>query len=148
MKIKNKYRDFTFDMWALTIKYSFSKFPTSILLGLLLVISPPSSAAEFSGKYLMQICASDKGGNELVEGGHIACQGYIAGVLDYHSLIKSLKTAPGVDFCVPKNTSLGVLQRVIVRYLMKNAQHDGFIASPAVALALNEAYPCHKKKNR
>lgn len=107
-----------------------------------------SYTAEFSGKYLLQICSSDKEGNELVKGGHTACQSYIAGIIDYHNLIKSLKTAPGLDFCIPKNTPLSVIQQGMVLYLLKNGQHDDFIASPAVAIALNQMYPCKKRKKK
>ena len=114
----------------------------------LLVLSTTTYSAEFSGKYLLHICSSDKAGNELIKGGHTACQAYIAGIIDYHSLIKSLKTAPGLDFCIPKDTPLSIIQQGMVLYLLKNGQHDDFIASPAVAIALNQMYPCRKKKKK
>ena len=82
----------------------------------------------------------------MVKGGHTACQSYIAGIIDYHSLIKSLKTAPGLDFCIPDDTPLSIIQQGVVLYLLKNGQHDDFIASPAVAIALNQMYPCRRKK--
>lgn len=102
----------------------------------------PASAAEFSGKYLLQICSSDKMGQELVERGHTACQAYIAGLIDYHSLLKSLKTAPGMDFCIPEGTELVELQTTLVTYLLSSKLHDDFIASPAIVLAFHKAYPC------
>ncbi len=108
----------------------------------------PLNAAEFSGKYLLQICSSDKTGAEMVPGGHTACQSYIAGIIDYHNLIKSLKTAPGLDFCIPADTQLSLIQQGVVIYLLKNGQHDDFIASPAVAIALNQMYPCKKKRRQ
>ena len=109
-------------------------------------ITSSAYAAEFSGKYLLHICSSDKSGKEMIPGGHTACQSYIAGIIDYHNLIKSLKTAPGLDFCIPKDTQLSIIQQGLVMYLLKNGQHDDFIASPAVAIALNQMYPCKKKK--
>jgi hypothetical protein len=120
------------------------------ILVILVVIffTPAATAAEFSGKYLLHVCSSDKAGKELVAGGHTACQGYIAGIIDYHNLIKSLKTAPGLDFCIPKGTALSVMQEGIVMYLLRNGQHDDFIASPAVAIALNQMYPCRKNKKK
>lgn len=84
----------------------------------------------------------------MIPGGHTACQSYIAGIIDYHNLIKSLKTAPGLDFCIPKDTPLSIIQQGLVMYLLKNGQHDDFIASPAVAIALNQMYPCKKKKHQ
>lgn len=119
-----------------------------LFLALGLAWSLPVRAAEFSGRYLMHVCSMDKAGREIVPGGHTACQSYIAGILDYHNLIKSLKTAPGIDFCVPKDESLATLHKVVLLYLQKNGQHDGFIASPAVALALSQAYPCRRRSRK
>ncbi|MGB4058246.1 MAG: Rap1a/Tai family immunity protein [Alphaproteobacteria bacterium] len=108
----------------------------------------PAHAARFSGEYLLNVCSSDQNGRELVPGGHIACQSYISGVMDYHNLIRSLGTAPSVDFCVPENESLNVIQSKVAMYLFQNKKiHGAFIASPAVTLALYNYYPCGKKKN-
>jgi len=109
--------------------------------------SKESRAAQFSGAYLLHVCGVNEHGLELVPGGHIACQAYIAGVLDYHNLMRSLGTAPGVDYCVPQKTSMEELQKVVYVYIYKNRkQHGAFTAAPAVALAFYNAYPCKKKK--
>lgn len=106
-------------------------------------ISPPAFAARFSGDYLLQVCASDKNGNPLVPGGHIACQAYIAGILDYHNLIRSMGAAPGIDFCVPDRVTMNSLQDRVASYIFKNKKdHGAYIASPAVAMAMFYAYPC------
>ena len=116
-----------------------------LLSALFLFESNAVSAARFSGEYLLQVCGVDEKGKELVDGGHIACQAYIAGVLDYHNLIRSLGTAPSVDFCVPSDTGLTALQRRVTSYIFKNrGEHESFIASPGVALALFAHYPCDK----
>jgi len=147
-----KYLEYTklassFCHWNLTPLFVRVRMQALIWCGILLFLAPSSlHAAEFSGKYLLHICSSDKAGNELIAGGHTACQAYIAGIIDYHNLIKSLKTAPGLDFCIPKDTPLSLIQQGLVLYLLKNGQHDDFIASPAVAIALNQMYPCRKKK--
>lgn len=108
---------------------------------------PRSMAAQFSGDYLLRLCLSDRNGKELVPGGHVACQSYISGILDYHNLQKSLGTAPPtVNFCVPDDVDLGLLQKVVTLYLIRNKQHAGFTAAPAVALALYQFYPCKGKK--
>ena len=110
---------------------------------LILTLPLKSYAAQFTGEYLLYVCASDKNGKELVDGGHMTCQSYIAGVLDYNTLIQSLGTAPSVDFCVPKNVALSTLQKQVYAYIFKyRAQHSRFIAAPAVALALHSRYPC------
>lgn len=100
-------------------------------------------AAQFSGHYLMSMCASDEKGREITSGGHIACQAYIAGILDYHALLKSLGTAPGIDFCVPEGVSMNAVQNKVQSYVLRNQkQHSSFIAAPGVALGLHNAYPC------
>lgn len=108
-----------------------------------LCIAPPANAAQFSGAYLIHVCGTDAKGKELAPGGHIACQAYIAGLLDYHNLLRTLGTAPSIDFCVPKDTNLEKLQTQIFSYVFKNRkQHGSFTAAPAVALGLYQAYPC------
>lgn len=117
--------------------------------GMLLSAPMPAhaqTAGFFSSHYLRQLCASDKKGKELVKGGHTACQSYISGVIDYHKLMKSLGTAPSIDFCVPNTASMTRLQNIVFVYLSENTVNDEFIASPAVALALYEYYPCYVPK--
>jgi hypothetical protein len=118
----------------------------AFLVGAALIAYGASArAANFSGDYLLQMCASDEQGRELSPGSHIACQAYIAGILDYHSVLKTLGTAPSVDFCVPDDVGLNEVQKKVTAYLFRNKHEQGpFIASPAVALALFQAYPCKK----
>ena len=121
-------------------------------LCLLVFTSVPVQAQEtgplFSGAYLRDLCTRNMMGGETVEGSHTACQAYIAGVIDYHDLLRSLGTAPSVDFCVPNTVVMNELQDVVWKYLEKNTQHNAFSASPAVALALFEKYPCPSKKKK
>lgn len=120
------------------------KLSAFILLFLCVVsLSAPVHAARFSGHYLIHVCSSDDNGNELTAGGHVACQAYIAGVLDYHNLIRSMGASPSVNFCVPEDVDLNTLQAKVLSYVRKNRkQHGGFNVSPGVALGLYEAYPC------
>ena len=111
------------------------------------VIMFPSltNAARFSGEYLLHMCGVDEEGKELVEGGRLACQAYIAGVLDYHNFIQSMDTSPNVKFCVPENISMNELQLHVYSYLYKNRrEHSKFVASPGVALALFLSFPCNE----
>lgn len=117
-----------------------------ILLALSCLFPANTMAAQFSGSYLLHICGVDKNGKELAPGGHIACQAYIAGILDYHNLQRSLGTAPTVDYCVPDEVNLKTLQSQVYSYVYRNQkQHNVFTAAPAVALALYTFYPCKKK---
>ena len=109
----------------------------------------PAQAARFSGEYLLHVCATDKDGKEVVAGGHIACQAYIAGVLDYHNLIRSLGSSPSVDFCVPEDVDMNDLQVRVRSYIFRNrSEHVGFVAAPGVAMALLEYYPCKGAKTK
>lgn len=104
------------------------------------------TGALISGAYLMEICKRDADGGETVTGGHVACQAYIAGLIDYHNLLRSLGTSPNIDLCVPNTVKLNDLQDIVWQYLNANSYHDAFIAAPAVSLALFEYFPCKKSK--
>lgn len=106
--------------------------------------STPAEAARFSGAYLRKICSMDKSGNELIKGGHTACQAYIAGVLDYQNVLKSMNMAPKVDICLPKKATMWDLHKIVLVYLIRNHTHDQFIAAPAVIMALHQVYPCKR----
>ncbi|MFH1159134.1 MAG: Rap1a/Tai family immunity protein [Pseudomonadota bacterium] len=82
-----------------------------------------------------------------------SCLNYVAGVIDYHTMMQSLGTATAVDFCLPESLPIERAAEAVVDYLKKSPQHDSFIAAPAVMMALQEAYPCgpvvtHKKKKK
>ena len=108
-------------------------------------VKAQETGALISGSYLYQICKRDEKGGETVKGAHTACQAYIAGIIDYHNLLRSLGTSPSVDLCLPNTVKLNDLQDIVWKYLDQNAQHDAFIAAPAVSLALFEVFPCTKK---
>lgn len=120
-----------------------------LLITMAIIILPnPLKAKEqetgalISGAYLLQLCRRDEDGKEQVKGAHIACQSYIAGLVDYHNLLRSLGTSPNIDLCVPNTVKLNDLQDIVWQYLSVNAYHDEFIAAPAVSLALFEYFPC------
>lgn len=100
------------------------------------------TGALISGEYLYQVCERDEKGREVVKGGHTTCQAYIAGLVDYHHLLRSLGTAPSIDVCVPNTVKLADLQDIVWQYLEDNEHHAAFNASPAVGLALFEVFPC------
>lgn len=120
-----------------------------VVLLSLLFAAYPAHAAEVSGEYLMNVCFLDKDGKEIIPQGHVTCQSYIAGVMDYHSFTKSLGISSSFDFCIPKGTTLNDIHKKVHDFLIRNREQYGpFIASPAVMVALNEAYPCPKKAKR
>ncbi|MDB5490558.1 MAG: hypothetical protein JWO78_407 [Micavibrio sp.] len=109
---------------------------------------PQAQAARFSGAYLMKICSVDDNGNETAPGAHAACQSYISGVIDYHNMLRSMKIAPAIDFCIPETVTLNEIHVKVLLYLEKNAQHDAFVAAPAVLMALYSNYPCGGGKKK
>ncbi|PZO88287.1 MAG: hypothetical protein DI626_02105 [Micavibrio aeruginosavorus] len=135
---------------------NFASIPalSGMFLCVLLLLIPSAWAQDkngagmFSGAYLYEICASKKGGKEVVEGGHTACQAYIAGVVDYHKLLKSLGVQPLIDFCIPNTEPMVRLQSIVWLYLHKNKQHMEFMASPTVTMALYDYYPCEVPKKK
>lgn len=106
----------------------------------------PAAAARFTGAYLLQVCEKDEKGKEKVPGGHATCQAYISGVIDYHNVLRSLDIAPSIDICIPQQTTLNQMHDVVLNYLQSHAEHDSFVASPAVTMALYQVYACKKKK--
>lgn len=127
------------------------KFLCFTFLAIALILPSTSQAQEtknsprISASYLYEICKEDAEGTETVEGGHSACQAYIAGVVDYHNLLQSLGTSPSIDICVPETVSMNDLQDIVWKYLEINSHHDAFVAAPAVSLAIFEVFPCKKK---
>lgn len=111
-------------------------------------VTAPAQAARFSGAYMIRICGVDAKGNEISPGAHAACQSYISGVVDYHNMLRSMKMAPDINFCIPENVTLNQLHLQVLRYLERNPQHDSFVAAPAVVMALYEKYPCGGKKKK
>lgn len=103
----------------------------------------PSEAARFSGEDMLRACAPPKeDGKDIIPNGRLLCQSYIAAIIDYHNFQSSVGNPPTVQYCVPKDVSLRDLQDIVYRHLYTNGQHDGFIAAPAVAMALYQAFPC------
>lgn len=103
---------------------------------------PARANTQFSGAYLLHVCEMDDKGKEIVKGGHTACQAYIAGVIDYHRILQSMKLAPKIDICVPSKTPIANVHRIVLAYLRKHKENDAFIAAPAVTMALYKSYPC------
>lgn len=98
--------------------------------------------ALMTGKTLALLCTSKK------EDDQIGCQSYIAGVVDYHNLLRSLGTAPSVNYCLPDALTMAQMKRIVANYILTRTEHQDFIAAPAVAMALYNMYPCPTAKRR
>jgi hypothetical protein len=111
-----------------------------VVLASLTVMAVPAHAAFMTGKVLLGLCTSSKADDQF------ACENYIAGVIDYHILVRSLGTAPSVDFCLPRTVRMQQIKQVVQVYLTQRPEQHGFVAAPAVALALYGTFPCARKK--
>ncbi len=96
-----------------------------------------AQAQYMTGADLSQSCAAESGAGAINR-----CLGYIAGVIDYHIVMQSLGTNPSTDFCLPKDLLVEEAAINVLAYLKRKPDMQGFIAAPAVALALNAVYPC------
>lgn len=102
-------------------------------------LNASAQAAFVTGGDLLRLCRTDT--VEAIE----SCQGYVAGVVDYHNLIRSLGTAPSVDFCIPEDMTIAEVTNVVLDHFVQYPEHDNFIAAPAVAMALFLNFPCRYK---
>lgn len=94
-------------------------------------------------KALTQLCGYDAAGKELAPSSHASCQSFIAGIVDYNDLFKSVgKTSPAVDFCLPPALTHTDLQRIVLEYLQKNAAYPESPAAAAVVIALRNEFTC------
>lgn len=92
-----------------------------------------------TGNDLVESCAADSNAAAINR-----CVGYVAGVIDYHVVMQSLGTNPTTDFCLPKEMKVEEAAVSVIAYIKAHPNQAGFIAAPAVALALNALYPCRK----
>ncbi len=113
-----------------------------LVLAALVAAATPAHAAITIGA-LSQLCGYDANGKELAPSAHASCQSYIAGIIDYNDLFKSIgKTNPKVDFCLPPALTYADLQRIILEYLQKSKSFAESPASAAVVMALKQEFPC------
>lgn len=102
----------------------------------------PSHAAITIGA-LTQLCGYDAQGRELAPSAHASCQSYMAGIIDYHDLFRSVgKTTPNIDFCLPQTITYTDLQRVVLEYLQAHSNFADSPAASAVVIALHNDFPC------
>lgn len=114
----------------------FSKVIVAGILVCGLFCARPAQAQFVATRELEAHCLSEKKEDEA------ACVNYVAGVIDYHIMLQSLGTAPTIDFCLPASITKEQAAAVVMAYLSTRPQHDAFIASAAIPLALNKAFPC------
>ncbi len=113
-----------------------------ILTAALCCAAVPAHATISIGS-LTQLCGFDSAGKELAPGAHAGCQSYIAGIVDYHELFKSVgKSSASIDFCLPPTLTYADIQRVVLEYLQSHAQFKESPAASAVVISLHNEFSC------
>lgn len=103
----------------------------TIIAAALLVISTTASAQFVNGNRLL----SNIDGSSSAETSF--AMGYIAGVAD---------ALDDEWFCLPSRINLGQARDIVRRYLVSNPDIRHMHAGALTGLALQEAFPCAKKK--
>lgn len=113
-----------------------------ILASALCLSAVPAQAAITIGS-LTQLCGFDASGKEFAPGAHAGCQSYIAGIVDYHELFKTVgKTTANIDFCLPPTLTYTDIQRIVLEYLQSHSQFKESPAASAVVIALHNEFSC------
>ena len=107
-----------------------------------------SSNYVFTGKDMYESCTHaltglDKAG-EYDDHRFGVCAGYIAGIIDFHTVMTTVQSLPVDVFCLPQNISTAQVIRDVARYLENNPEKHQDLAAYLVTLALREAYPCQE----
>lgn len=104
----------------------------------LFALPRPAAAMYVAGGDLVKHCLSQNK-HEVY-----SCVHYVAGVIDYHTVMQALGTAPTLPFCIPSGVSITEAAFVVITYLREYPQNQGFVAAISVPMALSKAYPCKK----
>lgn len=107
-----------------------------------------SSHYVFTGKDIYESCRHavaglDKAG-EYDDHRFGVCAGYIAGIVDFHTVVTTVESLPGDMFCLPEDISTAEVMRSVTQYLADNTRKHHDLAAYLVILALQNAYPCQE----
>lgn len=100
----------------------------------------------FTGKDMYESCTHainglDRSG-EYDDHRFGVCAGYIAGIVDFHTVATTVESLPVDMFCLPENITTAQVIRDVAGYLGANPGKHHELAAYLVILALHEAYPC------
>jgi hypothetical protein len=73
------------------------------------------------------------------------CAGFIAGIVDFHTVATTVESLPVDMFCLPGNISTAQVIRDVTQYLEDHPEKHHDLAAYSVILALREAYPCQEE---
>ena len=105
-------------------------------------VSAKSSNYVFSGKDIYESCTHALAGLAYDDHRFGVCAGYIAGIVDFHTVATTVESLPADMFCLPKDISTAQVIRDVTQYLEDNRENHHDLAAYLVLLSLREAYPC------
>ena len=113
--------------------------------------SAESSNFDFTGKEIYESCAQALKGldrtGEYDDHKFGVCAGYIAGIVDFHTVATTVESLPVNMFCLPPKISTAQVIRQVIQYLENNPDKHHDLAAYLVIIALREAYPCTEENS-
>lgn len=111
-------------------------------------VSAKSVNYVFTGKDIYESCRHavtglDRSG-EYDDHRFGVCAGYIAGIIDFHTVTTTVESLPSDMFCLPRDATTAEVMRSVTRYLEERSDRHHDLAAYLVILALQEAYPCQE----
>ena len=105
-----------------------------------------SSNYVFTGKDMYESCTHalkglDRSG-EFDPHRFGVCAGYIAGIIDFHTVLTTVELVPENLFCLPGDITPAQVIREVTKFLADNPEKHQDLAAYSVILALRNAYPC------
>lgn len=128
----------------------------SVLLAVLLALLGSSASAGpasyvFSGSDIYEACTHAVQGlektGEYDEHRFGVCAGFIAGIIDFHTVAARVESFPVAMFCLPPGITTAQVIRDVTAYLEANGARLHDLAAYLVILALREAYPCREEED-
>ena len=120
-------------------------FTVMLMLGVLQAQAKPANYV-FSGKDIYESCTHAVKGLDRTgpydDHRFGVCAGYIAGIVDFHTVATTVESLPDDMFCLPKNITTAEVIREVTLYLENNQEKHHDLAAYLVILALRYAYPC------
>ena len=111
--------------------------------------SAQSSNFVFTGKEMYESCTHALKGldrtGEYDDHRLGVCTGYIAGIVDIHTVATTVESLSAGMFCLPPKISTAQVIRSVPQYLEDNPGKYHELAAYLVILALREVYPCKEE---
>ena len=126
-------------------------FAPIIALLLVITLTDRAGAANyvFTGEDIYGSCSHavrglDRTAEEYDDHRFGVCAGFIAGIIDFHTVATTVESLSTEMFCLPSGISTSQVIRDVTGYLEENPERHHDLAAYLVILALRDAYPCQE----